>query len=87
MTSLAEDEIRQMAMERMFEVIGIASNHIPICLKTKETGVDWDAIANLSDRLGNAHDRIEPHVLWSMAHEKLPPLRACAERQLERLKN
>jgi len=79
---LAEDELRRMAMERMFEIIGIASDHIPANLKAQEVEVDWQAIAELSDRLGNALDCIETAVLWNMAHEKLPPLLACAKRQL-----
>ena len=83
----AGDELRQLAMERMFEIIGIASDHIPVDVKAQETKVDWQAIAMLSDRLGNALDRIEPDVLWNMANERLPPLRACAERQLQHLEN
>lgn len=83
---LFQDELRRLALERMFEIIGIASDHIPVALKAQEIEVDWQAIAQLSNRLGNALDRIETEVLWNMAHTKLPPLRACAERQLQYLK-
>jgi uncharacterized protein with HEPN domain len=79
---LGDDLNRRMALERMLEIIGVASDHIPTELKAAEEGVDWQAIAAISARLENALDRIEPDVLWTISHDKLPPLKACAERHL-----
>jgi uncharacterized protein with HEPN domain len=79
---LVGDWKREMALERMLEIIGVASDHIPAQLKAAERDVDWQAIAALSARLENALDRIEPDVLWTISRDKLPPLKAYAERHL-----
>jgi uncharacterized protein with HEPN domain len=79
---LGNDLNRRMALERMLEIIGVASDHIPAEFKATEKDVDWHAIADMSARLENARDRIEPDVLWAISHDKLPSLKACAERRL-----
>jgi uncharacterized protein with HEPN domain len=71
-----------MALERMLEIISVASEHIPANMKAAETDVDWQAIADIGARLENTRDRIEADVLWTISHDKLPPLKACAEQRL-----
>ena len=83
--ALANDRMRRMALERLFEIISMASGHIPANIKTFENGVDWQAIAEIGDRLENTRDRIETGVLWTMSQDKLMPLKVCAERYLRRL--
>ena len=80
--SLADDRIKRLALERLFEIISIASDHVPASLKAAENGVDWQAIANIGERLENTRERIEPNILWTMSLYKLPPLKACAVRHL-----
>jgi uncharacterized protein with HEPN domain len=60
----------------------MAACHIPATFKAAEKGVDWQAIADIGDRLKNTRDRIETHVLWTMSQDKLVPFKACAERHL-----
>lgn len=79
---LIDDWKRRMALERMLEIIGVASDHIPANLKAVEGDVDWQAIADIGQRLENTRDRIEADVLWAISHDKLPPLKACAEHHL-----
>jgi uncharacterized protein with HEPN domain len=79
---LVDDWRRRMALERMLEIISIASDHIPANLKGAERDVDWQAIADIGARLENTRDRIEADVLWTISQDKLPPLKACAERHL-----
>jgi uncharacterized protein with HEPN domain len=79
---LVGDWKREMALERMLEIIGVASDHIPAELKAAKKDVDWQAITAISARLENACDRIEPDVLWAISHDKLPRLKVCAERHL-----
>ncbi len=83
--ALANDRMPRMALERLFEIISMASGHIPANIKTFENGVDWQAIAEIGDRLENTRDRIETSVLWTMSQDKLMPLKVCAERYLRRL--
>jgi uncharacterized protein with HEPN domain len=79
---LVDDRKRRLALERMLEIIGVASDHIPAKLKAAEKDVDWQAIADISQRLENTRDRIEAEVLWAMSHNTLAPLKECAERHL-----
>ena len=82
---LANNRMRRLALERLFEIISVASYHIPSNLKAAENGVDWQAIADIGDRLENTRDRIETHVLWTISRDKLMPLKGCAERHLREL--
>ena len=79
---LIDDWRKRMALERMLEIISVASEHIPANMKAAETDVDWQAIADIGKRLENTRDRIEADVLWTISHDKLPPLKACTERHL-----
>ena len=84
---LIDDRQRRMALERMLEIISVASDHIPTNMKAADTDVDWQAIADIGKRLENTRDRIEPEVLWAISHDTLPPLKACAERRLREQDN
>jgi uncharacterized protein with HEPN domain len=77
---LAGDQMLRLALERLLEIVSMASHHIPASLKAAENGVDWQAIADIGDCLENTRDRIESHVLWTISQEKLRPLKVCAER-------
>jgi uncharacterized protein with HEPN domain len=79
---LIDDRRRRLALERMLEIISVASEHIPANMKAAETDVDWQAITVIGQRLENTRDRIEADVLWTISHDKLPPLKVCAERHL-----
>jgi uncharacterized protein with HEPN domain len=80
--ALANDRLRRLALERLFEIISVASDHIPASLKAAENGVDWQAIADIGGRLENTRDRIETNILWTLSRDRLAPLKACAERHL-----
>jgi uncharacterized protein with HEPN domain len=80
--ALAEDRTRRLALERSLEMISVASGHLPSALKTTESGVDWQTIADIGARLENTRDRIESQVLWEISQETLMPLKVCAKRHL-----
>jgi uncharacterized protein with HEPN domain len=84
---LIDDWMRRMALERMLEIISVASEYIPTSLKASEGDVDWQAIADIGQRLENTRDRIEADVLWAISHDKLPSLKASAERHLREQHN
>jgi uncharacterized protein with HEPN domain len=79
---LAGDRMRRLALERLLEIVSVASSHIPASLKAAENDVDWKTIADIGDRLENTCDRIETHTLWTISQEKLFPLKAFAGRHL-----
>jgi uncharacterized protein with HEPN domain len=79
---LAADLYKRMALERMLEIISVASEHVPTDLKAGEREVDWQTIAAMGQRLENTRDRVEADMLWAISHETLPALKVCAERHL-----
>jgi uncharacterized protein with HEPN domain len=82
-SQLANDRLRRLALERLFEVVSVACDHIPQEIKAAETAVDWHCFADIGARLENTRVRIEPEILWSIAGEKLVPLKMCAERLIQ----
>lgn len=78
---LTTDKYTCVALERMFEIIGIASNYIPYEIKIHEANVDWQAISEMSDRLEDVLIRVEPDTLLHWARDLMPPLEQCAERR------
>jgi uncharacterized protein with HEPN domain len=80
---LADDRTLRLALERLLEIISVATDHIPADLKETELAVDWQNLANLGRRLEIARDRIEPEILWDVARHRLAPLRSFAQRYVE----
>jgi uncharacterized protein with HEPN domain len=79
---LADDGVLRLALERLLEIVIVASAHIPANLKAIESTVDWQAIADIGDRLENTRVRIDAKILWMVSQDKLIPLKSCAERYL-----
>lgn len=80
---LTDDRRLRLAMERLPEIISVATDHIPADIKETEVAVDWQNLADVGRRLENARDRIEPEVLCDVARHKLKPLKAFAQRYVE----
>jgi uncharacterized protein with HEPN domain len=80
---LADDHTLRLALERLLEIISVAADYIPAEVKETESAVDWKSLTDLSRRLENASERIEPEVLWDVAQHKLTPLKAFARRYAE----
>jgi uncharacterized protein with HEPN domain len=83
--ALASDRMRRLVLERLLEIISIASGHIPANLRAVENGVDWQTIDDIGDRLENTRDRVETNILWTISQDKLMPLKVCAERHVRKL--
>jgi uncharacterized protein with HEPN domain len=80
--ALADDRRRRLALERLFEIISVASDHIPASLKAVENSVDWQTISDMVFASSDTRNRIETRVLWVISEETLIPLKACAERRI-----
>jgi len=76
----------RMALEREFEVISEASRKIPDKVKTAQTGIGWEAMAALGNRLRHAYHRVDLEILFSIVESDLPPLKAFVERILDQEK-
>src|SRR4051812_15229316 len=50
-SALTGDRTRRLALERLLEIISMASSHIPVSLRAVENGVDWQTIDDIGERL------------------------------------
>lgn len=80
---LTSNRASWLALERLLEIISVASDYLPAEIKASETAVDWQCLADISTRLENVRERVEPNTLISIAREKLIPLKVCAERRIQ----
>jgi uncharacterized protein with HEPN domain len=79
---LAGDRLLPLALERLLEIISVATDHIPTEIKNADVTVDWKNLAELGGRLENPRERIETDVLWDVTQHKLGPLKAFAKRHI-----
>jgi uncharacterized protein with HEPN domain len=75
-----DDLFLRLAVERLLEIISEASHKIPTDIKAKAPEIAWQNMAALGNRLRHAYHRIEPEILWRIAHEDLAPLKLFIER-------
>lgn len=83
--SLAEtliDDLRScMAVERLLEIIAIASAQLPASLKA-DPSVDWRRLAEMGKKLEHACDRVPAAELSLFSRQELPSLKTFAKRSL-----
>jgi uncharacterized protein with HEPN domain len=79
-SALARDRRLRLAVERAFEIMSEASRHIPEAKKTEAPEIAWRKLADLGNRLRHAYHRVDPEVLWNIAHNDLEPLKRFVER-------
>lgn len=74
------DLMLRLAVERSFEIIREASRRIPDDVKVHHSEIDWRGMVDLGNELRHAYHRVDPSLLWEIAHRDLPPLKAFVER-------
>ncbi len=84
--SFSENMLHRMAVERLLEIISEASRHLPEELKRQGAEINWRRLADLGNALRHAYHRIDALLLWDMARNDLPPLKAFTETALEEVK-
>jgi uncharacterized protein with HEPN domain len=70
--TFATDRLGRLAVERALEIISEASRHIPADLKDTETGIAWQRMADLGNRLRHASYRVDPDIVWGVVNDDLP---------------
>ncbi len=77
---IRRDLMLRLAVERSFEIICEASRRIPDQVKARHPDIDWRGMVDFGNELRHAYHRVDPNVLWEIAHRDLPPLKAFADR-------
>ncbi len=64
-------------MQRGIEIISEASRHLPAELLTSRPEIPWDQVKGIGSVLRHEYHKISDRVIWTVAVERLPPLKAA----------
>ena len=79
---LLEDDKTSSAVIRKLEIIGEASKNIPANVRRKYSGIDWEGMAGMRDKLIHFYFGVDYEILWKVIKEDLPAVRPQVERML-----
>ena len=71
---LEEDELLQLAVERMLEKLGEASRRVPDEVRSAHGDIPWQRIAGMRNRLIHVYDDIDYEIIWDTVQTDLPTL-------------
>lgn len=69
-----KDRIRQLAVERLLEIIGEAANSLSDDFHAKHPGIPWRDIIGLRVVLAHHYHRVDPGQVWVIAATEVPRL-------------
>lgn len=69
-----EDDVRQLAVERLLEIIGEAARAMTDEGRDRFPEVPWSDVVGLRTLLAHHYHRIDPGQVWVVATGSLPPL-------------
>ncbi len=62
------------AIVRQIEIIGEAAAHLPDDFQARSPAVPWANLISMRNRLIHGYFAIDPDIVWSVVHDKLPAL-------------
>ena len=74
--SFVKDETLKRAFVRSIEVIGEASKKLPEDIKAMQHDIEWRKVSGMRDRLIHDYFGVDYTIVWDVASNKLPDLRA-----------
>lgn len=76
------DWVANLALIRLFEVIGEAATRVSAEARTQSADIPWRSIIGMRNRLIHGYDVVDADAVWRAVHEDLPPLVEQLERAL-----
>jgi uncharacterized protein with HEPN domain len=70
------DETLKRAFVRSIEIIGEATKHVPDDFRQQHPEFEWRAMAGMRDRLIHGYFGVDYELVWDVAVNKIPTLRA-----------
>ncbi len=80
--SLEADEMRLLAVVKSIEVIGEASTKVSATMCAAVSGIDWQGVRRMRNRLIHGYDTIDVARVWDAVEIDLPPLIRAIENAL-----
>lgn len=77
--SFARTLFVQRGAERTLEIISEAVHHLPDDLLALRPDVSWSDIRSIGNTIRHEYWRVDPALIWSIAKNDLPLLRAVVE--------
>ena len=73
------------AIVRQIEVIGEAASHVPPDVQAQATEIPWRNLVGMRNHLIHGYFAIDPDIVWSVVHDKLPALLPAIQKLIEKL--
>lgn len=74
-------------VERMFEIIGEASNRISLTIQEDYSEIPWGKMIAMRNRIIHAYDKINPDILWNTINNVIPVIVKLLKNMLKDLEN
>jgi uncharacterized protein with HEPN domain len=85
--SFRGDPTLTRAFVRSLEIIGEATKKLPDEIRAKQPDIEWRKVAGMRDRLIHDYFGVDYTIVWDVATNKLPDLRAKLSTLLEFLES
>jgi uncharacterized protein with HEPN domain len=69
-----KDRIRQLAVERLLEIIGEAATSLSEDFRARHPAIPWRDIIGLRVVLAHHYHRVDPGQVWAIAANEVPAL-------------
>lgn len=73
------------AIVRQIEIIGEAAAHLPKDVHAQAPDIPWSNLIGIRNRLIHGYFAVDPDIVWSVVHDKLPSMLVSAKQLLEKL--
>ena len=72
-------------VERMFEIIGEASNRIPLRIQEEYPQIPWGKMIAMRNRIVHGYDKVNPDIIWNTIKTVIPVITKPLKIMLEEL--
>lgn len=77
--SFTNNAVLRLAVERAIEIVSEAVRHIPEEQRDQHPGTPWRNIISIGNKLRHEYHRIDPDIIWEIAHRHFKELRPVIE--------
>lgn len=71
---IRSDWVKQLALERCFEIVGEAIKRLPADLRSQHPGHDWRGAVGARDRIAHGYEWVDHALLYQAVKERFPEL-------------